>query len=229
MILAAGFGERLRPLTEKTPKPLLEVDGKPLIQYPVERLAAAGIRELVINTAWLGEQIEAFLGDGAAFGVRIAWSRERAPLETGGGIRRALPLLGAEPFLVANADVWTDYPFADLATREWQQGLDAHLVLVTNPPHHPRGDFSLDKRGRVSYPDAGAVTFTFSGISVMWPAMFARHAAAVEKFPLRDVLEDGIRGGRVSGEVYAGHWCDVGTLERLRALDDFLRARHERS
>jgi len=227
MILAAGFGERLRPLTEGTPKPLLIAGGKPLIQYHVERLAAAGICDLVINTAWLGEQIEALLGDGAAFGVRIVWSREGSPLETGGGIRRALPLLGADPFLVVNGDVWTDYPFVDLITRDWPQGMDAHLVLVANPQHHPRGDFSVDARGRIGYADAGVATATFSGISVMRPVLFNRYLATEEKFPLRAVLDDAVRGGRVSGEVYAGHWCDVGTLDRLQALDGFLRGTGE--
>ena len=152
MILAAGFGERLRPLTEKTPKPLLKVGVKPLIQYHIERLASAGVRELVINTSWLGDQIESFLGDGSRFGVSIAWSREAEPLDTGGGIRRALPLLGSDPFLVINGDVWTNYPLDSLVEREWADEIEAHLVLVPNPTHNPEGDFTLDSQQCIRYP-----------------------------------------------------------------------------
>lgn len=219
MILAAGFGERLRPLTDETPKPLLHIGNKPLIQYHVERLVAAGVREIVVNTSWLGEQIESFLGDGSRFGASIAWSREMEPLETGGGIRRALPLLGNQPFVVINGDVWTDYPLQSLVERSWSEDLDAHLVLVPNPPHHVSGDFSLNVEQRVCYPLAGDQTFTFSGISVMRPETFAMFSSASERFPLRDVLAGGIRGGYVTGEVYRGTWWDVGTIERLQALN----------
>lgn len=219
MILAAGFGERLRPLTNDTPKPLLKIANKPLIQYHVERLVDAGVRELVINTSWLGDQIESFLGDGSRFGVRIQWSRESEPLETGGGIRRALPMLGGEPFLVINGDVWTQYPLRKLVEREWTEEMDAHLVLVPNPVHHPEGDFTLDERGCVRYPETGDGTFTFSGISVMRPEIFAMFSSASERFPIRDVLAGGIRDGYVTGEVYAESWWDVGTLERLEALN----------
>jgi len=155
MILAAGYGERLRPLTDETPKPLLHIGNKPLIQYHVERLVEAGVREIVINTSWLGEQIESFLGDGSRFGVSIAWSRETEPLETGGGIRRALPLLGNQPFIVINGDVWTDYPLQSLVEQSWSEDMDAHLVLVPNPLHHTGGDFSLNADHRVGYPLAG--------------------------------------------------------------------------
>jgi len=219
MILAAGFGERLRPLTDEVPKPLLRVGNKPLIQYHVERLVEAGVRELVINTSWLGEQIESFLGDGSRFGVSIAWSRETEPLETGGGIRRALPLLGSQPFIVINGDVWTDYPLQSLVEQSWSEDMDAHLVLVPNPLHHASGDFSLNADHRVGYPLTGNQTFTFSGISVMRPEAFAMFSSASERFPLRDVLAGGIRGGYVTGEVYCGTWWDVGTLERLQALN----------
>jgi MurNAc alpha-1-phosphate uridylyltransferase len=220
MILAAGFGERLRPLTATTPKPLLVVGGKPLIQHHIEKLAAAGVRDLVINTTWLGGKIESFIGDGDAFGVRIAWSREGSPLETGGGIWRALPLLGTAPFLVINGDVWTDFPLPTLTTMEWSQDCDAHLVLVPNPPHHASGDFGLDARGRIA--NNGAEALTFSGVSVMRPELFTGYGADAEKFPLRPVLDAAIRRDRVSGEFYTGRWCDVGTVERLRALDEFL-------
>ncbi|HLS99794.1 MAG: nucleotidyltransferase family protein [Porticoccaceae bacterium] len=222
MILAAGFGERLRPLTETTPKPLLEVGGKPMIQYHVERLAAAGIREIIINTSWLGEKIEAFLGDGTRFGVRIAWSRESEPLETGGGIRRALPLLGPEPFLVVNGDLWTDYPFADLVDSALPDDIDAHLVLVPNPPFKAVGDFILDQDLRVGYPQPDSRTYTFSGISLMRPEIFALYPAASERFALRNVLESSIRAASVSGELFEGQWWDVGTVERLNLLNGLL-------
>lgn len=221
MILAAGFGERLRPLTETTPKPLLQVGGKPLIQYHIENLAAAGVREIVVNTSWLGEMIEAYLGDGSRFGVEIFWSREEAPLETGGGIRRALPYLGCEPFLVVNGDVWTDYPLETLIEREWSREMDAHLVLIPNPPFKSVGDFSLSN-GLVSYPQNGEKSYTFSGISVMCPEMFALHPSASEKFPLRNVLEASVRARSVSGEVFDGTWWDVGTLDRLEMLNTLL-------
>lgn len=236
MILAAGFGERLRPLTETTPKPLLKVGNKPLIQYHVENLASAGVRELVINTSWLGDQIETFLGDGSRFGVDITWSRENEPLETGGGICRALPLLGSEPFLLINGDVWTDYPLLDLVNQFWSEDMDAHLVLVPNPTHHLDGDFSLNdmlgKQGiqqktgypklgypRLDYPKQGEQTFTFSGLSIMRPDIFSMYSVASEKFPLRNVLANSINSGCVSGELFQGAWWDIGTLERLQALN----------
>ncbi len=225
MILAAGFGERLRPLTEKTPKPLLRVADKPLIQYHLERLAAADIREVVINTSWLGEQIESFVGNGSRFGVDVCWSREETPLETGGGIRRALPLLGSEPFLVVNGDIWCDFPLHQLSGKTWPEERDAHLVLVPNPEHNAGGDFVLDQQGLVRYPGNDDATFTFSGISVMRPEIFALYAAASEKFAIRDVLVSGIRAGCVSGEIYRGNWWDIGTVERLQALNEFLQRR----
>ena len=219
MILAAGLGERLRPLTDTTPKPLLEVNGKPLIQHHVEKLAAAGVKDIVINTSWLAEKIEAFLGDGSRFGVSIKWSREDEPLETGGGIRRALPLL------VINGDVWTDFPIGSLTNRDWPEDMDAHLVLVPNPVHHTGGDFSLNSAGRLLYPQEGDETSTFSGISVMRPEIFALYSSASEKFAIRDVLVSGIKAGCVSGEICRSTWWDVGTYERLQALNTLLSGR----
>jgi MurNAc alpha-1-phosphate uridylyltransferase len=219
MILAAGFGERLRPLTEKTPKPLLLVGGKPLIQYHIENLIQAGIRQFVINTSWLGHMIEAYLGDGSRFGAEIFWSRENEPLETGGGIRRALPFLGCEPFLLVNGDVWTDYPLENLATRELHDDVDAHLVLVPNPPFKAVGDFSLGDDNLIRYPLEGEKTYTFSGISIMRPDIFAMYPSASEKFPLRNVLESSVRAFSISGEIYDGQWWDVGTVERLEMLN----------
>ncbi len=216
MILAAGRGERMRPLTDQTPKPLLALAGKPLIQYHIEALREAGFRELVINHAWLGEQIVHYLGDGARFGVEIAYSPEpQGALETGGGIYHALPLLGDEAFLVVNGDIWTDYPYARLKHPPQQL---AHLVLVDNPSHHPQGDFSLEN-GRVS--GNGKAALTFSGIGLYHPALFSACSPGV--FPLAPLLRDAMRNGQVTGEHYTGGWTDVGTPQRLAELDAQLR------
>ena len=224
LLLAAGRGERLRPLTDTTPKPLLEVRGRALIEHHVRRLADAGIRELVVNLAWHGEQIRARLGDGARHGVSIAYSDEGEALETAGGIVHARALLGDAPFAVVNADVWTDYPFKRLALPE---GRLAHLVLVPNPEHNPGGDFTLD-RGEVRNPGhrgSGAprrdlpessTTLTFSGIAVYSPALFATLAPG--KRPLAPLLRAACDRGEVSGESFNGDWCDVGTPERLESL-----------
>ncbi len=219
MILAAGKGERLRPLTLHTPKPLVRAGGVPLIEYHVRALAAAGFTELVINHAWLGEQIEAYLGKGDRFGVRIDYSAEGEPLETGGGIYRALPLLGDQPFAVVNGDIWTDYSFAALAPP--LAGL-AHLVLVDNPAHHPVGDFSLEE-GRVTDRDAPATAFTYSGIAVLHPRLFEGCTAGA--FKLAPLLRQAIAAGQVSGEHYSGRWIDVGTHERLAEVERILEAR----
>lgn len=208
MILAAGRGERMRPLTDHIPKPLLPVGGKPLLQWHVEALVAAGLREIVINHAWLGGQIEAALGDGRALGADIRYSPEGdTALETGGGIFRALPLLGDAPFVVVNADIATDYPFARLPST--LAGL-AHLVLVPNPPHHPEGDFCLE-HGRVEA--EGGPRFTFSGIGVYRPELFQGQQPG--RFPLAPLLRRAMAAGQVSGEYFAGQWLDVGTPERL--------------
>lgn len=219
MILAAGRGERMRPLTDHTPKPLLQVGGKPLIVWHIERLAAAGIRDLVINHAHLGEQIEQRLGSGATWGVRISYSAEgegRA-LETGGGIFRALPLLAASPFLVVNADVWCDI---DLAALQIADRDLAHLVLVDNPAHHPQGDFAL-QQGRVS--SRGGVRLTFSGIGAYRSELFA--GCEPGAFPLAPLLREAMAAGRVSGVRHLGAWSDIGTPQRLAALDQQLRGR----
>jgi len=215
MILAAGRGERMRPLTDRTPKPLLKAGGRALIEYHVEALAAAGFRELVINHAHLGGQIVEYLGDGSRYGVSILYSPEPAgALETGGGIRHALPLLGDEPFLVVNADIWTDYPYGRL--RFEPPGL-AHLVLVDNPPHHRRGDFALHE-GLVTA--GNGPCFTFSGIGVYRPALFAGQPDGA--FPLAPLLRVAMQRGEVSGEHYDGRWVDVGTPGRLAGLDRML-------
>jgi MurNAc alpha-1-phosphate uridylyltransferase len=212
MILAAGRGERMRPLTDHTPKPLLQVGGKALIEHLIESLAGAGFRELVINHAHLGERIEAALGDGARYDVQIVWSREpEGALETGGGIFQALPLLGDAPFLAVNSDIWTDYPFDRL--HQEPLGL-AHLVLVDNPPHHPQGDFAL-QNGLVR--PEGVPRLTFSGIGLYRPGLF--QGCQPGKFPLAPLLRAAMLREAVSGEHYDGAWVDVGTPERLAALD----------
>lgn len=223
MILAAGRGERMRPLTDHTPKALLRVNDRPLVLLIIEALQRAGIRDLVINLAHLGEQIAAALGDGRAFGARISYSREAAALETAGGIAQALPLLGTAPFIAVNADVYSDYDFSALAATAAQlheSGPLAHLVLIANPPHHPRGDFGL-AAGRV-LADA-AERYTFSGIGAYHPALFAGITPG-EKARLADLLYAGIPRQQVSGELYRGRWQDVGTPERLAELDRALRA-----
>jgi len=227
MILAAGRGERMRPLTDHTPKPLLTAGGKPLIEWQIERLAAAGFRELVINHAHLGQRIEAHLGDGARFGVRIAWSDEGEALETAGGIARARTLLGDMPFLVTNGDVYVEYDYARLRPALTAMANDsgrlAHVVLVDNPPHHPDGDFALaGERVQASGVDE---RLTFSGIGLYRPELFAAIRAG-EKARLAPLLQAAMADGRVSGEHFRGRWEDVGTPERLYALDRELRARH---
>lgn len=217
MILAAGRGERMRPLTDHIPKPLLEAGGKPLIVHQIERLRAAGIVRLVINVAWRGALIERALGDGAALGVEIEYSREPdGALETAGGIRNALGLLGNDPFLVVNSDVHCDFPLDRLA--EFEPDGAAHLVLVDNPAHHPEGDFALSK-GRVTR--SGTPRFTYSGIGLFRPAMFAPLSPGYRA--LRPVLDSAIASGRVSGEHYGGVWRDIGTPERLDQLDRDLK------
>jgi N-acetyl-alpha-D-muramate 1-phosphate uridylyltransferase len=222
MILAAGRGERMRPLTDLIPKPLLEVGGKPLIIWHIERLAQAGITELVINHAHLGVQIESALGDGNRFGVRIRYSDEGTALETAGGIAFALQLLGSKPFAVVNGDIWCDFDFARLpALAENMQQDHAHLVLVHNPPQHPGGDFGLHD-GRVT--DA-APKLTFSGIGIYRPELFM-HIPRGSKAPLAPLLRKQIAAGKVSGEHHQGLWVDVGTPQRLAELDTLVRSLH---
>lgn len=213
MILAAGRGERMRPLTDRLPKALLEVGGRALIEWHLVRLAACGIREVVINHAHLGTQIEERLGVGARYGVRIAYSRETEALETAGGVALALPLLGEAPFLLVNADVYTDFDFARLmdVERVLSSQWEACLVLVGNPPHRPQGDFAL-VQGRVLV--EGGPRFTYSGIGLYRPRFFADIAPGV-KVPLGPRLKAAAAAGRVGGLHHAGCWVDVGTPQRL--------------
>ncbi len=246
MLLAAGRGERMRPLTDRTPKPLLQAGGKPLILWHIENLARAGISELVINHAHLGRQIEAALGDGRKFNVRIRYSPENPALETAGGIANALPLLlpspsgrgvggEGEPFAVINSDIYCDYDFAQLlvhAAALIKRGDAAHLVLVDNPPQHPNGDFGLSD-GRVTKPatsvlDPRSSILTFSGIGIYLPGLFANIPRG-SSAPLAPLLRAQVAQNKVSGEHYAGRWVDVGTPQRLEQLDKELRQPHNTS
>jgi MurNAc alpha-1-phosphate uridylyltransferase len=220
MILAAGRGERMRPLTDTTPKPLLTAGGKPLIVWHLERLAACGFREVIVNHAHLGERIEAALGDGGAFGLSIRYSPEPpGALETAGGIARALPLLGGEPFLVVNGDVWCDWDFN--RARALSSRL-AHLILVNNPPQHAGGDFCLDGEVVRYAADRAGPTYTYAGAGVFHPGFFASvPAGAVMK--LRPLLDAAIARRELTGEHHAGRWFDAGTPERLAELDAELR------
>jgi MurNAc alpha-1-phosphate uridylyltransferase len=230
LILAAGLGERMRPLTNTTPKPLLEAGGKPLIAWHLEKLAAIGVREVVVNTSWLAPRFPELLGDGARWGLQLHFVYEGpTPLETGGGMLNALPLLGDAPFLAVNGDVWTDFDFARLPKEP--RGI-AHLVLVDNPPQHPAGDFALHDDGRVD--DAERGRLTFSGIGLYRPSLFdgwrdiIGNAPGADETPPRfrtpPLLRAAMARGEVDGTHHPGRWTDVGTPQRLADLDASLRA-----
>jgi len=214
MILAAGRGERMRPLTDHCPKPLLKAGGQSLIEHHLRHLASAGFREIVVNYAWLGEQFPHQLGDGSRYGVRIQYSDEgETALETAGGIINALALLQGDSFVVVNGDIWCDYDFRKLPARLHQL---AHLVLVDNPDHHPRGDFALTADGRV----IDRPELTFSGIGMYARRLFDGYESGIR--PLAPLLRSAMQAGQVSGEHYRGQWRDVGTPQRLQELDRFL-------
>jgi MurNAc alpha-1-phosphate uridylyltransferase len=217
MLLAAGLGERMRPLTDHTPKPLLCVAGVPLLEHHIRRLVAAGFTELVVNVSHLGQQIIDYFGDGSRWGAIISWSRETEPLETAGGIINALPLLGSEPFMIVNGDVWTDYPFAGLGERSPDSRCGAHLVLVDNPPQHPGGDFVVAAEGHLGLIPAAGIGLTYAGLGVYTRAFFEGIASG--KSPLKPLLDRAIEQHCLTGEHYTGRWADVGTPERLAALD----------
>lgn len=219
MILAAGLGTRMRPLTDKTPKPLLQVGGIPLIVWHLERLAHDGFTDIVINIAHLGYQIPEALGDGSQWGVNITYSdeQEEGALESAGGIVKALPLLGEDPFVVLNGDVWTDYDFQD--HRKLADGILAHLVLVPNPEHNPEGDFALEDNKVVD-----AKQYTFSGIGYYSPKLF--EGVPYGKLALAPLLRVAMKEGRVTGELYEGEWLDIGTPERLELLNAQLMNRY---
>ena len=231
MILAAGRGERMRPLTDVTPKPLLTVGGKPLIVWQIERLRAAGIVEIVINTAWLGAQIVTALGNGDMLGVHISYSQEAEALETGGGIATALPLLGCEPFIAVSADVWCAYPYAQLlpiVQRVARGDMDLHLVMVPNPDFRAAGDFSLDQTGVAggigTLGSAAAPRYTFGNIGIYHPRLFAEFEPQ-RKFPAVLIYNKAIGLGRATGELFRGAWHNVGTPAQLHELDAQLRGK----
>jgi MurNAc alpha-1-phosphate uridylyltransferase len=231
LVFAAGRGERMRPLTDATPKPLLPAGGKPLIAWHLERLAALGVRDVVVNTSWLAERFPEVLGDGTQWGLRIRYAYEGPePLETGGGMLNALPLLGDAPFLLVNGDVWTDYDFAALPRDP--AGL-AHLVMVDRPPHAAHGDFSLDARRFVR--DDGQRKLTYAGIGVYRPQLLEGWrgvvgeageavAGAAPRFRLAPILRARMAEGAITGEHHRGRWTDVGTPQRLAQLDAELAA-----
>lgn len=229
MIFAAGRGERMRPLTDARPKPLLEVGGKPLIVWQIERLAQAGVTKIVVNHAWLGEQIERELGDGTRYGVQLLYSAEREALETAGGIAQALPLLEPDGaprvFAAVSGDVFCEFDYARLREPAARMAASKpplmHLVMVPNPAFHPRGDFSLDGAGRLSLD--GAARYTFGNIGVYDTRMF-RALAPGERRALTPYYRETIAAGLASGELYEGRWENVGTPDQLRALDAELRA-----
>ncbi|WP_439100901.1 N-acetylmuramate alpha-1-phosphate uridylyltransferase MurU [Congregibacter sp.] len=227
MLLAAGKGERMRPLTLKTPKPLVTVAGKPLVDYHIEKLVAAGVDNIVVNVSWLGQQIEDYCGDGSRWGCAIRYSHEETPLETAGGIIQALPLLGEQPFLLVNADVWTDFSFEALL----QSSVDktsAKLLLVDNPFHNPAGDFclrgdSVKRRPEAPSSDSSPETLTYAGIGLYDPQFFDGYEPG--KRALLPLLEAAIAEHRLFGEHYSGHWTDVGTPERRTALERHLASK----
>ncbi len=221
MILAAGFGKRMRPLTDDLPKPLLCVGGKPLIVYHLERLQSLGVTEVVINVAYLGQKIIEALGDGERWGMTITYSVEDEPLETAGAILKALPLLGEAPFLLVNGDVWTDFDLSILMDSPLSDESLGRLVLVPNPDHNSAGDFALHGELLLHNTEVDA-GYTYSGMALLHPNIVGRYSERRQTFPLREVFEDAIVQDRLHGLVYSGQWWDIGTPERLRELDQQL-------
>jgi MurNAc alpha-1-phosphate uridylyltransferase len=218
MLLAAGLGERMRPLTDHTPKPLLRVAGVPLLEHHIRALVAAGFNDLVINVSHLAQQIIDYCGDGRRWEATIAWSVESEPLETAGGIINAMPLLGMAPFMLVNGDVWTDYPFAELGKKRPRSPRGAHLVLVDNPPQHGRGDFVLGADGLLEQTRSSQSGLTYAGLGIYTAGFFA--GIAPGRLPLRPLLDEAIEQRQLEGEYYDGEWVDVGTPARLAALNE---------
>ena len=215
MILAAGKGERLRPLTLTTPKPLIPVNGKPLIVWHIERLARAGINEIVINHAWLGHQFESALGTGQQWGVTITFSSETLSLGTGGGVKQALPLLGNDPFIIISGDITTDYPYSQLINKSLDAGTLGHLVLVNNPDHHPDGDYCLDNTV-IKERNHHGPTLTFGSIALLHPSLFTSHSVP---FSIAAPFDKAIKQRQLTGEHFTGYHCNVDTIERLHRVE----------
>ncbi len=223
MIFAAGRGERMGNLTKEIPKPLLTVKGKPLIAYTLENLRKAGIKDVIINVAYLGHQIEQALGEGDDYGLHIKYSFEPYPLETAGAIVFASQLIGEEPFLLTNADVWTDYPYQQLIEKKLSPDVLGHLVMVKNPDHNAVGDFDLESNGYLSCSEKAAADnekVTFSGISLINPSLVLNYKNKREKFPLVEVFKDAMEQKALTGELFQGNWQDIGTPERLAAIQN---------
>jgi MurNAc alpha-1-phosphate uridylyltransferase len=223
MILAAGLGKRMSPLTDKTPKPMLLAGGQPLIHYQIERLRLAGVKEILINLAYLGEQIRDFVGTGERYGLKVDYSSEPFPLETGGAIARALDDLGAEPFILANADVWSDFDYAQLIARGLKSGEAAHLVMVPNPNFHTGGDFSVSDSGLLEFGSGEGQNCTYSGMALISPSLIAEYPEKRQKFALREVFDRAITNRQLSAQIHRGDWRDIGSPERLQELDAFLQ------
>ena len=227
MILAAGRGERMRPLTDDLPKPLLAVGGKPLIVYHLEKFSSLGVTDVIINVAYLGDKIQQVLGDGTVWGLSIHYSKESYPLETGGALYKALPLLGDEPFILVNGDVWSDIDFSDIAKTilsAGTQGLSVgHLFFVENPAHNPQGDFSLDNN-IVTLKDDSASSYTFSGMAFIHPDIIRGYPNKRKAFPLKEAFLYFIEQRKLTASIYSGGWCDVGTPERLQELEVLLKS-----
>lgn len=219
MILAAGEGRRMRPLTLSTPKPLLKVGDKSLIEHHIHKLVAAGVTRIVINLAYLGEKIEQALGGGERYGVELVYSYEPAPLETAGAINHALPLLGEAPFLLVNGDVFTYLDFSALCRRSLPCGIEGHLILVNNPEHNPSGDFELLANGLLALKGAEGKAGTYSGVSVLRPQLVGAYPKRREAFPLKEVFVHAIERAALGGDMYTGLWTDVGTPERLAEVN----------
>lgn len=227
MILAAGLGKRMRPLTDNLPKPLLPAAGRPLIEYQIDRLREAGFTDIIINVSYLGHKVREALGDGAKLGVSIVYSEESQPLETAGAISQALQLPqgldAAEPFVLINGDVWCDFPLQGLQQALAEDDL-GHLLLVPNPEFKARGDFDVDKSGRMLDASSDSSGYTFAGISVLRPQMISSYPKRREVFALKEVFDWALQQGRMSAQVYRGEWRDIGTPERLRELEQSLRS-----
>ncbi len=216
MVLAAGLGKRLRPLTLETPKPLISVGGRPLVEYQLEKLCQAGVEEVVVNLHHLGEQIEKTLGDGSRLGLNIQYSRETELLETGGGILRALPLLGDEPFLCISGDTYSEFDLSLLPENLPEDSLGL-MVMTDNPPHHPSGDFQITDDGVLKLASSDdSQTFTYTGVAIFSPELV--QGESEDSFPLRQVFDKAIAAGRMHGICFTGYWCDVGTMDRLEEL-----------
>ena len=237
MILAAGLGQRMRPLTDHTPKPLLPAGGKPLLVYHLEKLAQLGVSQVIINLAYLGEKIRTYVGDGSGFGLKVDYSQEPEPLETGGALLQAMPLLGDAPFLLLNGDVWCDLDLRQLIGPPLAQDQLGRLLLVPNPDFHPRGDFAINDQGIILGEAQGDTIkpqsdnlqsdnpqrFTYAGIALLKPTLVADYPHKRRKFPLVEAFRYAIARHQLTGQLHTGHWSDVGTPERLTELDTFLR------